>query len=179
MRSLLILISLISLFSCGTRKSNLEVSKSSVGLEKSSFEESKIRKDVTTQSTLSNFNLSWDNETLKNSNAEIDVEETFDKDGKLIGRKTKARFNNSEHKTEKGEAAKKDSSGVNIDKSKVESITGNKSKETQKNFDKNKGVDADKTVVKNVGGVGALITIVAILAVISGIVFLLNKRKLI
>jgi cobalamin biosynthesis Mg chelatase CobN len=175
MRSLLILISLVFLFSCGTRKSNLEVSKSSVGLEKSSFEESKIRKNVTTQSTLSNFNLSWDNETLKNSNAEIDIEETFDKDGKLTGRRTKAKFNSSEHKTEKSSSSKTDSSGISVDRSKVENRSGNKSKETENNSAKKKAVDADKTVAANTGGASWLYFVVISIVVILLIFLWLRK----
>jgi hypothetical protein len=179
MRPLLTLISLFLFLSCGTRKTSLEVSKSNVGIKQSSFEESKIKNDVTTKAAVSNFNLSWDNETLKNSNAEIDVEETFDKEGNLTGRKTKARFNNSEHKKEKGSTAKSDSSGLLVDRSKSDIKKGEDLNIKASEKDKAKVVDADKTVVKNVGGPVPLIIVVSILAVIAGIVFLLHKKKLI
>lgn len=158
------------LLGCGTRNTALEVSKSSKTIDKSVFIESDIKKDVNTSVATSMMGKSWDISTLKNSNAEFDIEETFDKEGKITGRKTKARFNNNEQATNKGSSYSNDSLSNTVDKSSTKSNEKKLDKSNGSNYKKDKDTQSDTTVSKNVGGAVWLYAIIGL--VVISLVFL-------
>ena len=166
MRLLLILISLL-FFSCGTRRTELEASKTKVSASSSKTTDIDIKNDIKKNVAVSAA------ESSKTAEKDVELIEEFGENGQLKKRVYRERYRQKEHRYAK------DSVGATIDKgiAKARKIEKNKTDSLSKTKDKK--IIADKTVATNVGGPWPLIIVVSILAVIAGIVFLLHKKKLI
>lgn len=174
MRLPLILISVLAI-SCGIRKADLEKNKSNLSVAQSTFQEAGLKNDINTSVAVSDFAKVWDINTTKDTAADIEINETFDKDGRLTGRTTKAKLNSSEKTSDKGSTTKKDSASVILDKSEKKELERTGFKKDSSEFSKVKKTDADTTVAKNAGGAGWLWLLVVSIAVIAGGYWYLKK----
>jgi vacuolar-type H+-ATPase subunit I/STV1 len=164
MRLLLILISLL-FFSCGTRRTELEASKTNVSATSSKTTDIDIKNDIKKNVAVSAAEHSRDTEK------DIEIIEEFGDDGRL-----KKRIYREKAK-QKEKSKQRDSVGSTVDKSTLEIKETEKNKTDSLSKNKDKKTTADKTAATNVGGAGWFYTIVISLAVLVG-VFWFVKRKL-
>lgn len=164
-----LLILIVMLSSCGTRK----VENQSNSQSQTSKEERKTNTEVTKESSSEEKNESQETNQKSDEKQESRVRELFDENGKLKERITELINSKSSDNTNK-------INKTNITKrNRVDSvfnITHYKFIEI-KEKSKLKNTDADKTVVKNIGGPWVMIVIVIIIVAALFLFFYLRNKK--